>query len=80
MVTVNNPDDRATRADDGAVVWYQFPWELQRSALWLFATFCLALALTQPTPDRWLATAAAYVLVVVHAVIGPDRKCDRCGI
>lgn len=71
---------RTERDDRGAIVWFQMPWTLQREALWLFAIVTLTFALMQPTPMRMWAIALAAVLLVVHAVIGPDDRKDRCGI
>lgn len=68
------------RDDRGAPVWLQMPWELQRYAVWLFATFTLTFAMMQPTPARWLAVAIAYGIVVVHSLVGPDDRKDRCGL
>lgn len=71
---------RAERDDRGAVVWFQIPWWIQREALWLFAIFTLTLALIQPTEMRMWAIAVAAVLLVVHAVVGPDDRNERCGV
>lgn len=71
---------RAERDDRGAVVWFQIPWWLQREALWLFAIFTLTLALIQPTEMRMWAIALAAVLLVVHAIVGPDDRNERCGV
>lgn len=68
------------RDDRGAVVWFQIPWWLQREALWLFAFVTLTFALMQLTPMRMASVAIAAVLLVVHAVVGPDDRNERCGV
>ncbi|MGV0868467.1 hypothetical protein [Corynebacterium kalidii] len=71
---------RVERAEDGAPVWLQIPWHLQREALYLFAIFTLTLAMIQPSGMRWWAVGLAATLLLVHAVVGPDDRNERCGL